>query len=248
MGFFSWDCKVCGHPLLCQDATEDKNEWMTQGVALIADGSILKGEYDGYGRLDEYDIGSNPEAYHEACYKLAGKPTEFEAPSRSSRDQGWFFEDNVHNMPEPQTEKDIPLMKMVADMNHQIVCNAYELSSLTYSITKAADAFEKSLDTEDNTKLVEELKGLVKTRNNINKKELQKRADRLNIDPETLKKIEETVKNCLGEKSLAYLTIRKIIDQGENMYRLEWDEVFYCILNMKTQELSDKKFIDGEED
>ena len=101
MGFYSWDCKVCGHPLLSSYALADKNKWMNEAVVLFKDGGIVTGEYDGYGRLDgehgEEEIDGDPECYHAACYKLAGKPTEFTEKSRSAGDQGYFFEDKVHN-------------------------------------------------------------------------------------------------------------------------------------------------------
>ena len=49
MGFFSWDCKACGHPMIspCAVNEDEVNRWMTQGVVLGKDGSRIMGTYDG---------------------------------------------------------------------------------------------------------------------------------------------------------------------------------------------------------
>lgn len=103
MGFFSWNCKRCEHPMLSSMATEDKNKWMTEVVVLEKDGTLLKGEYDGYGRVNDRDINysDDPECYHRHCWEKAGKPIEHTEPSTNANDQGWFFEDNVHNINPP---------------------------------------------------------------------------------------------------------------------------------------------------
>lgn len=107
MGFFSSNCKGCGHPLLGLGATESINVWMNNGVAIAPDGSILKGGYDGYGRLDGSDfgdqpaVGDNTTVWHQACWRVAGSPTDYRGPSEHAADQGWFFEDGAHDMAEP---------------------------------------------------------------------------------------------------------------------------------------------------
>ena len=106
MGFFSWDCKECGHPALCSMATDDDglNDWMSKIVVLKPNGTILVGEYDGYGRVDGMEfndlIDADIEIWHHACWVKAGKP-DFSGPSDRSLDQGWFFNDGKHSMPEP---------------------------------------------------------------------------------------------------------------------------------------------------
>ncbi len=59
MGFSSWDCYECGHPLLSTHATNRINRWMNEGVVITRTGRMIFGDYDGYGRLDGEDI--NPE-------------------------------------------------------------------------------------------------------------------------------------------------------------------------------------------
>lgn len=103
-GFFSWDCNVCGHPLLSPEATNPINRWMSDVVVIEPDGSTLMGEYDGYGRVNDHEIAwdsGDPCVYHRACWEVAGRPTEY-VPSEDARDQGWFFDDPEHNMPDPR--------------------------------------------------------------------------------------------------------------------------------------------------
>jgi len=106
MGMFSWNCERCGHPLLCIEACEDDNKWMNDVVVLTSDGCVFKGQYDGYGRVltasSEYDFcEGSPMCYHRDCYEIDGSPTEWRGESGRAKDQGWFFEDGVHNVPSP---------------------------------------------------------------------------------------------------------------------------------------------------
>jgi hypothetical protein len=103
MGFFSWNCKRCGHPMLSEYALEDKNEWMNDVVVIENNGSILKGKYDGYGCVDDREISGmlskhEPECYHLHCWEKAGSPMEYTSASDNARDQGFFFDDGVHNI------------------------------------------------------------------------------------------------------------------------------------------------------
>lgn len=104
MGMFSWDCRRCGHPALSPAATTKINVWMNRVVALTPNGSLHRGPYDGYGRVDDASIHERgePEVYHEACWRLAGKPVEFTGASMPSADQGWFFDEGAHDAPEPK--------------------------------------------------------------------------------------------------------------------------------------------------
>jgi len=133
MGFFSLECKECGHPLLSCYATNDINMWMQNGVAITKNGDTIKGQYDGYGRLDGQDMAyvqlpmkgneSHPEftgkasclindepyfcfelkptVYHLSCWEKAGQPKEYSGESANAQDQGYFFDDGDHDMPDP---------------------------------------------------------------------------------------------------------------------------------------------------
>jgi hypothetical protein len=113
MGFFSWNCKSCGHPALVSNATDKGiNDWMTDVVVLSKDGSRNFGQYDGYGRAGHWDYngddgddcgGGEPCLYHRACWEVAGKPA-YSSPSTNADDQGWFFDDGAHDLLDPRKE------------------------------------------------------------------------------------------------------------------------------------------------
>ena len=108
MGFFSWNCKGCGHPLLSGYSAGPMNRWMIVAVAVTCNGRVIRGGYDGYGRLDGMEIhgdvrwteegGSvnDPDCYHAACWKLLGSPSLYAGGSKSSPDQGYFFNAGGH--------------------------------------------------------------------------------------------------------------------------------------------------------
>jgi len=103
MGFFSWNCNECGHPLLSRYATNKINSWMRLVVAVKPDGTTIEGGYDGYGRVDGVEIHDDEYdscCYHAACWQKAGKPTEYRV-SASAECQGYFFGDE-HDMPMPE--------------------------------------------------------------------------------------------------------------------------------------------------
>lgn len=119
MGFFSFNCKACGCPMLSHHATNRVNAWMNDVVVLRRRRvRPLEGPYDGYGRvcanpygakcgglhrwvdIDHHSTGL-PECYHRACWILAGSPTEFSEPSDRSFDQGYFFPPGLYDIPKP---------------------------------------------------------------------------------------------------------------------------------------------------
>ena len=58
MGFFSWNCRGCGHPMLSDHKANKINRWMRDVVAVEHDGNVVKGGYDGYGRVGEGELKS----------------------------------------------------------------------------------------------------------------------------------------------------------------------------------------------
>lgn len=108
MGFFSSLCEGCHHPLLSPMAVDATNAWMSHGVAIGPGGSITAGVYDGYGRftdpVTEAQCGPALEqatVWHRACWREAGEPLDYRGESPYAPDQGWFFEDGAHDLPEP---------------------------------------------------------------------------------------------------------------------------------------------------
>jgi hypothetical protein len=119
MGFFSWDCKACGHSVRAVDATNSVSEWLSQAVLVEPDGSTIRGSYDGYGRLEtrsgrEMEVGEGrlgPCLYHQACYDLMGKPS-YDKPSRSANDQGFFV--GEYDPKKPHCREDVDALNTSA--------------------------------------------------------------------------------------------------------------------------------------
>lgn len=79
MGFFSYECKSCGHSILSSySADPEINEWMTEVVVLSDNGSRVIGEYGGYGDIgggsSDGGMGGDAVWLHKACWEVAGKP------------------------------------------------------------------------------------------------------------------------------------------------------------------------------
>ena len=77
----------------------------------------LQGEYDGYGRVGGGDIDDSrgePCLWHIACWEVSGKPA-YDKASENARDQGFFFDEGDHNIPQPETVADVAKAKNVAD-------------------------------------------------------------------------------------------------------------------------------------
>lgn len=114
MGLFSADCESCGNPILATFNVDRINRWMSEGVSIGNDGSVVIGIYDGYGTLTnktgehEGRVGiwtkdkSGPTVWHRACWKVAGSPRDYRGESRSSDDQGHFFDEGTYDIPEPR--------------------------------------------------------------------------------------------------------------------------------------------------
>lgn len=96
MGFFSYECPGCSQSIRHPGACREESRWMSKAVYIDSEGSRIKGEYDGYGRLGALDLGDNTTdkfaLYHQACYKFLGEPS-YTTPSKNARDQGHFVGD-----------------------------------------------------------------------------------------------------------------------------------------------------------
>jgi hypothetical protein len=91
---------------------KEGNDWMGDVVIVGSDDSVVRGEYDGYGRvlsrMGEVDITEADgefACYHAKCYALAGKP-DYDGPSHSAHDQG-LGESEI----EPQSLADVEAIK-----------------------------------------------------------------------------------------------------------------------------------------
>ena len=108
MGFFSYKCLGCDHPMLGPMATNKTNYWMSQVIAVFPNdktwkGSTWEGQYDGYGRIGNLKL-PYPlpcACWHRACWEKASRP-KFEKVSDNADDQGWFFDEGEHDLPKPE--------------------------------------------------------------------------------------------------------------------------------------------------
>lgn len=93
MGFFSWNCRVCGHSIMNPYAFGDM-PWLNEAVALFPDGTRLTGRYDGYGRIAgrRTEWGVEVELMHQKCWREQGE-RGYEKTSPSARGQGHFYDD-----------------------------------------------------------------------------------------------------------------------------------------------------------
>lgn len=119
MGFFSWDCKACGHSIRHERATNEVSRWLSEAVLVEDDGSTVRGTYDGYGNLvtrsgRELELAEGREEpclYHQACYDLMGKPS-YDKPSRSASDQGHFV--GEYDPKKPHSKDDVAALAKFA--------------------------------------------------------------------------------------------------------------------------------------
>ena len=51
-----------------------------------------------------FDGNDGPTVWHHACWRFAGSPAEYRGQSKSSDDQGHFFDDGDHDMAEPKAK------------------------------------------------------------------------------------------------------------------------------------------------
>lgn len=92
MGLFSYLCEGCQVSIKAPFGLKKKHAWMNECVAVLENGSILKGEYDGYGKVDGIDLNLAPACWwHKECWDMACREErEFDGPSIYAEDQGYF--------------------------------------------------------------------------------------------------------------------------------------------------------------
>jgi hypothetical protein len=210
MGFFSWNCKACGHSVISRYASNEVNEWMTEAVILTSDGELCRGEYDGYGcagSWDYNDFGGEPEMYHKACWEAVGKPTEFTGASESSRDQGYFFNDNAHNFYAPRNEQDLHNIRMGGIMAEKQSCDTWKIAHLEYMLNKVHEVVMsgKAVTGEELTQIREEIERHIENRK---REENQEEADRLGLSYDEFMEFEEHIRGLLPEDANEFVMAR----------------------------------------
>lgn len=110
MGFFSQECERCHKSILSPYSISQTNAWMSVVVVLYPDNNIFKGIYDGYGRVEinggktivEDAVGWDNQVWHAACWELDGKPTTYTHASQAAADQGYFYNEEDYDIPDPR--------------------------------------------------------------------------------------------------------------------------------------------------
>ncbi|HLU31860.1 MAG TPA: hypothetical protein VK088_08855 [Acidimicrobiia bacterium] len=99
-------------------AITPQTTWMVDAVVILENGSVIKGEYDGYGRVDSFDIyGAGEGTYwHQKCWEVAGSPTDYRGISDAAPDQGWFFRDGLYDDVTPGIPHDPPTCHMCGEV------------------------------------------------------------------------------------------------------------------------------------
>ena len=95
MGFFSWNCSLCGHSIMNPYVISRETSWKNACVAVYPNKNTQKGSYNGYGRVGshpEIDYGEDVELMHRKCWKEAGKPG-YKKNSPDAAGQGHFYDD-----------------------------------------------------------------------------------------------------------------------------------------------------------
>ena len=97
MGFFSWNCKGCNESIKAPYDIPKEMAWQNEAVLMCEDGTMVCGDYDGYGRVGHFDIGRNedaPELWHKKCWEESGQPMKYSGASDYAEDQGFFYGDD----------------------------------------------------------------------------------------------------------------------------------------------------------
>ena len=179
MGFFSWNCEGCKHPLISRYALEENNGWMNDVVILTPNGSVIQGEYDGYGCAGEYDYGDSgaePQVYHKACWEILGKPTEYTGASENARDQGYFFDENTHNLFEPLSMNEMQNIRVAGVLAEKNACQSWEICHLSYVLSLACDYISGKLDEKEKARFLETLEA-AKEKMDKESKELEEKIE-----------------------------------------------------------------------
>lgn len=92
MGFSSYNCEKCGLSIRAPEV-EGQGHELNQAVALLENGSLIKGDYNGYQSFVGMEMSlyeHAPTMYHRKCWEEAGSPTEYQGESQHAEDQGFF--------------------------------------------------------------------------------------------------------------------------------------------------------------
>jgi hypothetical protein len=125
---------------------------MTQVVAIMPGGQLFAGEYDGYGQVGtaEDAVGWDSTVWHKACWIAAGSPTDYQGASDHAPDQGYFFDEGEHDLPEPRKAQTSDLSGHAARLRGELG-KAISLAQEAASSLKRLDDIGASVEATGST-------------------------------------------------------------------------------------------------
>ena len=93
MGFFSHNCKGCNSSIKAPYDIPKHLAWQNDAVAVGY--QLVRGSYDGYGRIDDQELADEPVLWHARCFDAATPEAQADTtPSEHASDQGFFYDDD----------------------------------------------------------------------------------------------------------------------------------------------------------
>jgi len=96
MGFFSWRCAKSDKPVMADTAVVNTSwAFASKVVVLFKNGDRITGTYDGYGRIDEFELVDYPEERWRMVIKkfYDGETFDQLSMNKYDRGQGFFYSD-----------------------------------------------------------------------------------------------------------------------------------------------------------
>jgi hypothetical protein len=96
MGFFSWRCAKSDKPVMAEVAVRGSPwEFASKVIVLFKDGDRISGTYDGYGRVDGFElIDYSEERWRMVIEKYYNNESFEELPqNKYDQGQGFFYSD-----------------------------------------------------------------------------------------------------------------------------------------------------------
>lgn len=96
MGFFSWQCAKSKKPVMSSYAVQN-TPWAfaSKVIVLFEDGDQISGTYDGYGRVNNFEIVDIPEQSWRMVIQKYYNGEKFKELEKNAYDQGqgFFYDD-----------------------------------------------------------------------------------------------------------------------------------------------------------
>lgn len=92
MGFFSWRCAKSDKPVMAEVAVRNTPwEFACKVIVLFKNGNKVAGTYDGYGRIDEFELLDHSDEVWRMCIERYYNGETFEELPQNKYDQGQGF-------------------------------------------------------------------------------------------------------------------------------------------------------------